>query len=116
MQGVRMSVIPPQTISIAPGSGKVLSLQGITYKLSTQTGGAYYLFECDHDSGGGTILQVHRHEDEVVYVLKGEVEIRLASQRMHAAKCGVAHLPKNIPMNDNVLNQLSLKYGIEWLE
>lgn len=149
-----MSVIYPQPISIAPGSGRVLKLQGITHKLTrAQTGGAYYLFECDYDSGGGTNLHVHRHEDEVLYVLKGEVEVRLASQRMRATRGGVTYLPRNIPhalynpaktslkilvvaipggmeyyfdeletallngpLDDDALNKISLKYGIEWLE
>jgi quercetin dioxygenase-like cupin family protein len=154
MQGVPMSVIYPQPISIAPGSGKVLKLQGITHKLTrAQTGGAYYLFEFEFDPGDGNNLHVHRHEDEVIYVLKGEVEVRLASQRLHAVKGGVAYLPRNIPhalynpgksslkilavaipggmeyyfdeieaalakgpLNDEALNKISLKYGIEWLE
>ncbi|HLO28447.1 MAG TPA: cupin domain-containing protein [Anaerolineales bacterium] len=149
-----MSIIHPLPISVAPGSGKVLKLVGITHKLTrAQTGGSYYLFEFEFGPGGGNNLHVHRHEDEVVYVLKGDIEIRLASQRLHVEKGGVAYLPKNIPhalynpakiplkvlaaaipggmeeyfdeleaalaigpLDDEMHNNISLKYGIEWLE
>jgi len=104
------SVIHPQPISIAPGSGKVLKLLGITHKLTRpQTGGAYYLFEFEFGPGGGNSLHVHRYEDEVIYVLKGEVEIRLASQRLHVEKGGVAYLPKKIPHALNNPAKTSLK-------
>ena len=93
-----MNIIPPQPIAIAPGSGKVLKFLGVTHKLTrAQNGGGYYLFESEFDPLGGNSLHVHRHEDEVVYVVKGEIEVRLATQRLHAAKGGVVHLPKNIP-------------------
>ncbi|MCI0553497.1 MAG: cupin domain-containing protein [Anaerolineae bacterium] len=96
---------------------------------------------------------MHRHEDEFIYVLKGEIEVRLASQRLHAVKGGAVHLPKNIPhalhnplkkplkilamaipggmeyyfdeleaalalgpLDDRAHNEISLKYGIEWLD
>src|SRR5688500_7879043 len=93
-----MNVVIPKPITIAPGSGKVLKSVGATNKLtSAQTGGAYYLFEEEFEPESGNSLHVHRYEDEIVYVLRGEVEIRLATQRLHAVKGGVAYLPKNIP-------------------
>ena len=93
-----MSILHLQPVALAPGSGRVLNILGITHKLTrAQTGGAYYLFEFEFGPGDGNSLHVHRYEDEVIYVLKGEVEIRLDRQRMHAKKGGVAYLPKNIP-------------------
>ena len=55
------------------------------------------LFEVEFEPESGNSLHVHRYEDEIVYVLRGEVEIRLATQRLHAVRGGVAYLPKNIP-------------------
>lgn len=93
-----MNLTIPKPITIAPGSGKVLKSVGITNKLtSAQTGGAYYLFEEQFEPESGNSLHVHLYEDEIVYVLKGEIKIRLATQRLHVVKGGVAYLPKNIP-------------------
>ena len=149
-----MNVIIPKPITIPPGSGKIFKSVGVTNKLTgAQTGGAYSLFEVELEPESGTLLHVHRYEDEIVYVLKGEIEIRLATQRLHALKGGVAYLPKNIPhafynplktplkilvtaipggledyfdeleaalaigpLDDELHNKMSLKYGIEWLE
>ena len=149
-----MNVIIPKPLTIPPGSGKVLKSVGVIKKLtSAETGGAYSLFEVEFGSESGTLLHVHRYEDELIYVLRGQVEIRLATQRLHAGKGGVAYLPKNIPhafynpfktplkilvtaipggledyfdemeaalaigpVDDELHNKISLKYGIEWLE
>jgi len=149
-----MNVTIPKPITIPPGSGKIFKSVGVTNKLTgAQTGGAYSLFEVEFEPESGTLLHVHRYEDEIVYVLRGEIEIRLATQRLHVLKGGVAYLPKNIPhafnnplktplkilvtaipggledyfdeleaalaigpVDDELHNKISLKYGIEWLE
>jgi len=88
----------PQPIVVPSHSGKVLEFLGVTHKLtSNQTGSGYYLFESVFDPESGNRLHVHRHEDEVVYVLEGAIEIRLDNQKLQASSGGVAHLPKNIP-------------------
>ena len=88
----------PQAVVIPPDSGRVLEFLGVTHKLThQQNGGAYYLFESEFDPGTGNRLHVHRYEDEVVYVLEGAIEIRLAYRRLQAGAGAVAHLPKNIP-------------------
>ena len=88
----------PQPVVISPHAGKVLEFIGIKHKLTHQhTGGAYYLFEFEFDPESGNRLHVHQHEDEVVHVLEGAIEIRLGDQTLHAEAGGVAHLPKRIP-------------------
>lgn len=88
----------PQPIIIHPDSGKVLSFLGITHKLTRQhNGGAYYLFEFEFDPESGNRLHVHSYEDEVVYVLEGEIQIRLGNEKLHAVAGSVVHLPKRIP-------------------
>ena len=47
--------------------------------------------------GGGPPLHVHRHEDEVFYVLEGEVEFQLGDQRFRAKAGSTAFLPRDIP-------------------
>lgn len=88
----------PQPIVIPHDSGKVLEILGVTHKLTQgQTGGAYYLFEFEFDPESGNRLHVHQHEDEVVHVLEGAIEIRLGDRKLQAFAGGVAHLPKRIP-------------------
>ena len=88
----------PQPIVVPPDAGKVLEFLGVTHKLTReQTGGAYYLFEFEFDPESGNRLHVHQHEDEVVHVLEGAIEIRVGDQKLRAVAGGVAHLPKRIP-------------------
>jgi len=88
----------PQPIVVPPDSGKVLKFLGITHKLTLQqTNSAYYLFEFEFDPEGGNRIHVHQYEDEVIYVLEGAIEIRLADQKLQVVTGGVAHLPKHIP-------------------
>lgn len=93
-----MNPYHPQPIVIPSDEGKVLEFIGIKHKLTHQhTGGAYYLFEFEFDPESGNRLHVHQHEDEVVHVLEGAIEIRFGDQKLQAVAGGVAHLPKQIP-------------------
>ncbi len=88
----------PQPVAIPPGSGRQFKFMGVTHKLTQpQTGGAFYLFEAEFEPETGNSLHVHRHEDEVVYVLQGGIEIRLDNRKLQVGAEGAAHLPKNIP-------------------
>lgn len=88
----------PRPIAIPLDSGRVLKFLGVTHKLThPQTSGACYLFEFESDPESGNRLNVHRNEDEVVYVLEGAIGIRLADQKLQAITVGLAHLPKHIP-------------------
>lgn len=88
----------PQPIVVPPASGRELNFIGITHKLTPQqTNSGYYLFEFEFDPESGNRLHIHQHEDEVVYVIEGGIEIRLEDQKLQAVKGGVAHLPKQIP-------------------
>ncbi len=92
-----MNSIAPQPIVIPPESGRVLKFLGVTHKLvPQQTYSGYYLFEFEFDPESGNRLHKHQYEDEVVYVIEGAIEIRLANQKLQAVTGGVAHLPKQI--------------------
>jgi mannose-6-phosphate isomerase-like protein (cupin superfamily) len=87
-----------QPVSVAPDAGKLLKRMGVIHKLtSEQTAGAYYLCEAIFAPESGSPLHIHHHEDEVIYVLEGAIDIRLDSETLHAPTGGVIHLPKNIP-------------------
>jgi len=87
-----------QPIVVPSDTGKVLEFLGVTHKLTHQnTGSAYYLFEFEFDHECGNRLHVHQHEDEVVHVLEGAIDIRVGDQKLQAVAGEVAHLPKRIP-------------------
>ena len=82
------------------GEQRVLQVLGeaITVKIdSEQTEGKYAVIEEVSPVGGGPPLHVHRHEDEVFYVLEGEVEFQLGDQRFRAKAGSTAFLPRDIP-------------------
>lgn len=84
---------------IGPGEGRVLLVLGeaITVKIGgEQTGGRYAVFEEVSPVGGGPPLHVHRHDDEVFYVLEGELEFQLGAQRFPAKAGTSAFFPKTI--------------------
>ncbi len=84
---------------VGPGEGRVLQVLGesITVKVgSEQTDGKYALIEEVSPADSGPPLHVHRHEDEIFYVLEGEVEFQLGHQRFRAKAGSVAFLPKQI--------------------
>jgi len=82
------------------GEQRVLQVLGeaITVKIgSEQTDGRYAVIEDVSPVGGGPPLHVHRYEDEVFYVLEGEVEFQLGDQRFRAKAGSTAFLPREIP-------------------
>ena len=149
-----MNSFEPKPVIISSGTGQELGFIGVTHKLTgQQNGGRYYLFEFTFNPESGNRLHVHAHEDEVVYVIEGAIEIRLGDEILTAQQGGVAHLPKRIPhalrnplktparylgiaipggmenffdalaaaekagkLDDATHREISLKYGIEWLE
>ncbi|HEX2992575.1 MAG TPA: cupin domain-containing protein [Anaerolineales bacterium] len=93
-----MSTILQRATAIQPGSGTTLKNLGVTHKLtSNQTGGAFYLCEAVFGPESGSPLHIHHKEDEVIYVLNGEIEIRLGQNTLHIPVGGIVHLPKKVP-------------------
>jgi len=93
-----MSIVQPQPVTLAPGEGILLKHMGVTHKLtSPQTAGAFYLCEAIFGPESGSPLHIHHHEDEVIYVLEGAIDVRLNQEMLHAPVGGVIHLPKGSP-------------------
>ena len=88
-----MGTVVPQPVAVLPDSGRVLKSLGVTHKLtSDQTGGAFYLCEAVFGPESGSPLHIHHNEDEVIYVLNGEIEIRLGQNNLHIPVGGIVHL------------------------
>jgi mannose-6-phosphate isomerase-like protein (cupin superfamily) len=93
-----MGTVPQQPVALPPGSGKVLKNLGVIHKLSSaQTAGSFYLCEAEFAPETGSPLHIHHYEDEVIHVLEGAIDVRLAKEKLHTPVGGIIHLPKKIP-------------------
>src|SRR5436189_4320802 len=61
------------------------------------TNGVFSVMEFVTPLGIGVALHVHEHEDELVYLLDGEMEVTLGDQKMKAVPGVMALLPRGIP-------------------
>ena len=93
-----MGSVVSQPVAILPDGGRTLEFLGVSHKLtSDQTGGAFYVCEAVFGPEGGSPLHIHHYEDEVIYVVEGEIDIRLDKEKLHMPAGGIIHLPKKIP-------------------
>lgn len=93
-----MGTVLQQPVAVQAAQGTKLTSLGVTHKLtSAQTGGAYYLCEAIFGPESGSPLHIHHREAEVIYVLEGEIEIRLENETLNIAVGGTVHLPKGVP-------------------
>jgi quercetin dioxygenase-like cupin family protein len=95
-----MSVKAKEAMVIKAGDGKKMRVLGndVTVKLTKQeTKGEYYLFEVATPPGGGVPPHVHQHEDEIIEVVEGELEVQLGDQIYQATQGAVIHFARHIP-------------------
>ena len=80
-----------QPILVPPGGGEKLNIGGspISHKVkSKDTNGVFSVMEFVTPPGKGVALHVHEREDELVYLLEGEIEVMLGDQKMKAVPGG----------------------------
>ena len=93
-----MGIVVPGAVAVLPEAGRRLGHLGVTHKLTEeQTGGAFYVCEAVFGPEGGSPLHIHHHEDEVIHVLEGALDIRLDREQLHVPAGGIVHLPRRIP-------------------
>ena len=61
------------------------------------TDGQFALIEGSGTEGGGPPLHVHEYEDELFYVLEGELLVTVGEQQMKLPAGSAAFLPRGIP-------------------
>jgi quercetin dioxygenase-like cupin family protein len=85
----------------ADGEGEHLQFWGggvLTMKATAEeTGGAFLLFEDLMAQGKTTPLHVHANEDEVLYVLEGEILVHIDGKDHRVGPRGVAIAPRGVP-------------------
>lgn len=87
-------------ILVMPGGGDELNMVGSQFfhKVKSQdTNGVFSVIEIVTPPGKGVSLHVHEREDELVYLLEGEIEVTLGDQTMKAVPGVMALLPRGIP-------------------
>jgi quercetin dioxygenase-like cupin family protein len=97
---VRDDTFKQEPILVPPGGGEKLNIAGtqIFHKVkSTNTKNAFSVVEIVTPVGKGVDLHVHQREDELVYLLDGEIEVTLGDQKMKAVPGVMALLPRGIP-------------------
>jgi quercetin dioxygenase-like cupin family protein len=87
-------------ILVPPGGGEELNIPGSQFfhkVKSKDTNGVFSVIEIVTPPGKGVALHVHEREDELVYLLEGEIEVTLGNQKMKAVPGVMALLPRGIP-------------------
>jgi len=89
-----------EPIVVPPNTGEELNIAGSQtfHKIkSKDTNGVFSVMEFVTPPGKGVALHVHEREDELVYLLDGEIEVTLGDQKMKAVPGVMALLPRGIP-------------------
>jgi mannose-6-phosphate isomerase-like protein (cupin superfamily) len=68
-----------------------------TLLTGAQTGGAMGVFEITVHPGGGPPPHIHHREDEVFFVLEGEVQVWLNGRTVNAPAGSCVYGPKDVP-------------------
>jgi quercetin dioxygenase-like cupin family protein len=95
-----MKTLHPQATLVLPGAGERLSVIGDrqTIKLDgSHTGGAFALIEQNNEPGASMPEHFHTQEDEIFYVLEGEMEFTVSKERIVASAGTTVFLPKGVP-------------------
>ena len=87
-------------IVVVPDGGDVLNIAGgeFIHKVkSADTNNVFSVIQIHTPPGKGISAHVHENEDELVYLLQGEIEVSLGDQTMRAVPGVMALLPRGIP-------------------
>ena|SRR5688572_18114668 len=64
---------------------------------SNQTAGAFALIHCHFRRGGEPPAHFHLKEDEIFYILEGEIHFHIGDKKFTGIAGDLAHAPKGIP-------------------
>lgn len=94
-----MSDFKQSPILSTPDSVETFSIPGTVFNHRVKckdTGGVFSVIELITEPGMGVAPHVHENEDELVYLLQGEIEVTLGDQTMRAVPGVMALLPRGI--------------------
>jgi len=99
-QKIKDEKLRQEPVIVLPNSGEQLKIadsQTFHKIKSSATNGVFSVIEFVTPPGKGVALHVHEREDELVYLLEGEIEVTLGNQKMKAVPGVMALLPRGIP-------------------
>jgi quercetin dioxygenase-like cupin family protein len=85
--------------SLKPGQGRSLPAPAgrVTFKVrGKEADGTMTVFEAEVPPGTGPRLHFHEHSDECIYVLSGDVQIRLGHELRDAPAGSFAFIPRGV--------------------
>ena len=97
---IKDGTVHQDPVVVLPGSDEQLNIAGskTLHKIkSSATNGVFSVMEFVTPPGKGVALHVHEREDELVYLLEGEIEVTLGNEKMKAIPGVMALLPKGVP-------------------
>jgi len=97
-----------QATLVLPDAGERLSVIGDrqTIKLDgSHTHGAFALIEQNNEPGTSVPEHFHTQEDEIFYVLEGEMEFTVSKEKILAAPGTTVFLPKGVPHSFKVTSK-----------
>jgi quercetin dioxygenase-like cupin family protein len=95
-----MSTTTQPPLVVSPSDGHAILLEDIRhlFKLTAKdTGGAFSLMEASIEPGRLIPPHVHSREDELFYVLEGELGVRIGDQAYHLGPGSYVFAPRGIP-------------------
>ena len=73
------------------------------------TGGSYALIEDCNPPRMDIPLHLHRNEDEMFYVVEGQVEFRIGSEILKATAGTTVHMPRDTPHAFTIIGDMPAK-------
>lgn len=105
----------PQPYKLDSEQGRALWHLGalITFKaLGEETGGQFWALEGLADSNMAVPLHSHSHEDEIWYVLEGQIVFTVGDKKLAAGPGTFAYIPRNTPHTFQVISGTARWFGI----
>ncbi|HCE5827402.1 TPA: cupin domain-containing protein [Pseudomonas aeruginosa] len=95
---IHQDSLPAKFIGAIDGKSSWLHGDTYTLKLShADTHGRFSLIEATVPPGGGPPMHIHKNEDEIFYVLQGELDVIAGSEQYKARSGDLVLIPKNVP-------------------
>jgi quercetin dioxygenase-like cupin family protein len=102
-----------QSAKLIPGDqGKRQNVLGDNQRVlltGDDTGGSYALIEDCNPPGMRIPLHLHRNEDEMFYVVEGQVEFQIDNEMMRASAGTTVHVPRDIPHAFTIIGDVPAK-------
>src|SRR5215470_11871042 len=88
----------PLLISASDAKSVWLGGMGVVFKLAgTETGGLFSVVEHPIEPGRLVPPHMHTREDELSYVIEGEIGARIGDQELKAGPSSYVYKPRNVP-------------------